>query len=105
MLNENIAKYKDNLDIQGVSQIDYSIKHEVIKKVDIVNLITNFEKSLLWRQGKFDDIKNFNELFRDRIEEFCVKNDVKLLTVQSRMQTLMTSKMDNQHKSRARLIL
>ena len=53
----------------------------MIKKADIVNLITNFEKSLLWRQGKFDDIENFNELYRERIEDFCLRNDVKLLAV------------------------
>ena len=32
-----------------------------------MNLIKNFEKSILWRQGKYDEIEKFDELYSDKI--------------------------------------
>lgn len=48
-LFQEIEKYKDFLDTQGAPQIDYKIKYDQITEKDIIKLISNFEKSYLWR--------------------------------------------------------
>ena len=62
-LFEEVSKYKDYLSIQGISQIDYNVKFEQNNRKEIVNIIKNFKKSLLWRLGKTYELDNFDELY------------------------------------------
>ena len=103
-LFEEITQYKDYLSTQGAPQIDYQIRYDQVTKEDIINLIKNFEKSLLWRQGKLDEIENFDELYGDKIQRQCDLNDIRRLTIQSKMQTMMAQKSMEFRHSRAQEI-
>ena len=84
-LFEQVVQYKDYLSVQGIPQIDYIINFEKRENEDIINIIKNFEKSLLWRQGKFEDLINFEQLYKEKMDYFCSLNDIKLLTMTSKL--------------------
>lgn len=54
----------------------------------MLNIVKNLKKSILWRQGKFDEIDNFDEIHADYINE---------IINSGRMRRMITMKKDNKN--------
>lgn len=52
--------------------------------------IKNFKKSILWRQGKLDDINNFDSLYSDYLDDIIAEVNSNPLTSIKKRQNIQS---------------
>mgnify|MGYP007047321298 CR=1 FL=1 len=76
-LHDEIILHEEKLAIEGIPHIDYTCTYEHVDRDAIIKIIKNSKKFILWNQGKFKEIEQFDHLYAEYIHEICIELNVK----------------------------